>query len=76
MLQILIHQQVAKQTLRTLLGYLEWVKVSVLFMQDFIIPQMLCLLLNQKELRIQAAECLLMFISRKVNTSIVTIATM
>lgn len=38
-------------------------------MQDCIIPQILCLLLNQEELRIPACECLLMFVSRKVSYS-------
>lgn len=66
MFQVLLHQRIAEQTLLTLHGYLDWVKVNILFMQECIIPQMLCLLLNEVELRIPACECLLVFVSRKV----------
>ncbi|KAK3730363.1 hypothetical protein QZH41_014841 [Actinostola sp. cb2023] len=61
----LLHQRIAEQTLLTLQGFLDWVKFNIIFIEDCIVPQMLCLLLNEEELRIPACECLLMIVSRK-----------
>ena len=61
-----MHLRLAEQTLKTLAGYLDWVKFGVVFSQNCIILQMLCLLLEDDSLKIPAAECLLIIVSRKV----------
>ena len=65
-LQASVHLRLAEQTLLTLTGYLDWVKFAVLYTQNCIILQMLCLLLEEDALKIRAADCLLMIVSRKV----------
>ena len=64
--QASVHLRLAEQTLLTLTGYLDWVKFAVLYTQNCIILQMLCLLLEEDALKIRAADCLLMIVSRKV----------
>jgi exportin-5 len=64
--QALVHQRVAEQALLTLQGYLDWVKFNILFIQDCILLQVLCLLLDEEQLKISACECLLIIVSRKV----------
>ncbi|KAK2561918.1 Exportin-5 [Acropora cervicornis] len=54
-----VHLRLAEQTLKTLTGYLDWVKFGVLYAKNYIILQMLCLLLEEESLKIPAAECLL-----------------
>ena len=66
-LQASVHLRLAEQTLLTLTGYLDWVKFAVLYSQNCIILQMLCLLLEEDALKIRAADCLLMIVSRKVS---------
>ena len=61
-----MHLRLAEQTLKTLTGYLDWVKFGVLYAKNYIILQMLCLLLEEESLKIPAAECLLIIVSRKV----------
>lgn len=61
-----MHLRLAQQTLKTLTGYLDWVKFGVLYAKNYIILQMLCLLLEEESLKIPAAECLLIIVSRKV----------
>ncbi|KAJ7365547.1 Exportin-5 [Desmophyllum pertusum] len=63
--QAAVHQRLAEQTLLTLTGYLDWVKFGVLYSQDCIILQMLCLLLEEDSLKIPSCECLLIIASRK-----------
>lgn len=63
--QASVHLRLAEQTLKTLAGYLDWVKFGVVFSQNCIILQMLCLLLEDDSLKIPAAECLLIIVSRK-----------
>ncbi|XP_020614458.1 exportin-5-like [Orbicella faveolata] len=63
--QAAVHQRLAEQTLLTLTGYLDWVKFGVLYVQDCIILQMLCLLLEEDALKIPSCECLLIIVSRK-----------
>ena len=65
--QASVHLRLAEQTLLTLTGYLDWVKFAVLYTQNCIILQMLCLLLEEDALKIRAADCLLMIVSRKVS---------
>ena len=67
--QATVHLRLAQQTLKTLTGYLDWVKFAVLYSENCVILQMLCLLLEEDSLKILAAECLLMIVSRKVNIS-------
>lgn len=61
-----MHLRLAEQTLKTLTGYLDWVKFGVLYSKNYIVLQMLCLLLEEELLKIPAAECLLIIVSRKV----------
>ena len=61
-----MHLRLAEQTLKILMGYLDWVKFGVLYAKNYIILQMLCLLLEKESLKIPAAECLLIIVSRKV----------
>ena len=70
-----MHLHLAEQTLKTLTGYLDWVKFGVLYAKNYIILpefyklcilQMLCLLLEEESLKIPVAECLLIIVSRKV----------
>ncbi|XP_067031851.1 exportin-5-like [Acropora muricata] len=63
--QASVHLRLAEQTLKTLTGYLDWVKFGVLYAKNYIILQMLCLLLEEESLKIPAAECLLIIVSRK-----------
>lgn len=67
--QATAHLRLAQQTLKTLTGYLDWVKFAVLYSENCVILQMLCLLLEEDPLKILAAECLLMIVRRKVNIS-------
>ena len=69
--QTAVHLRLAEQTLITLTGYLDWVKFAVLYTQDCIILQMLCLLLEEDALKIRAADCLLLIVSRKVSIAAV-----
>ena len=61
-----MHLHLAEYTLKTLTGYLDWVKFGVLYAKNYIILQMLCLLLEGESLKIPASECLLIIVSRKV----------
>uniref|UniRef100_A0A8C3L656 Exportin-5 n=1 Tax=Chrysolophus pictus TaxID=9089 RepID=A0A8C3L656_CHRPC len=51
--------------LNTLAGYIDWVALSHITADNCKLLEMLCLLLNEPELQIGAAECLLIAVSRK-----------
>ncbi|ETE70477.1 Exportin-5 [Ophiophagus hannah] len=51
--------------LNTLAGYIDWVAMSHITADNCKLLEMLCLLLNEPELQIGAAECLLIVVSRK-----------
>ncbi|XP_010579563.1 PREDICTED: exportin-5, partial [Haliaeetus leucocephalus] len=55
--------------LNTLAGYIDWVALSHITADNCKLLEMLCLLLNEPELQIGAAECLLIAVSRKVSSS-------
>lgn len=55
--------------LNTLAGYIDWVAMSHITADNCKLLEMLCLLLNEPELQIGAAECLLIAVSRKVSSS-------
>ncbi|KAM4041690.1 exportin-5 [Anomaloglossus baeobatrachus] len=57
--------RVALAALNTLAGYIDWVSVSHITADDCKLLQMLCLLLEEDELQVEAAECLLIAVSRK-----------
>ncbi|KAM3930737.1 exportin-5 [Leptodactylus fuscus] len=57
--------RVALAALNTLAGYIDWVSVSHITADDCKLLQMLCLLLEEEELQVEAAECLLIAVSRK-----------
>ncbi|XP_032504416.1 exportin-5 isoform X3 [Phocoena sinus] len=51
--------------LNTLAGYIDWVSMSHITAENCKLLEMLCLLLNEQELQLGAAECLLIAVSRK-----------
>lgn len=53
--------------LNTLAGYIDWVAMSHITADNCKLLEMLCLLLNEPELQVGAAECLLIVVSRKVS---------
>lgn len=60
------HCRVAVATLNTLAGYIDWVSLVHITSGNCHLLEMLCLLLSEPELQLEAAECLLIAISRKV----------
>lgn len=61
--------RVGVAALNTLAGYIDWVALSHITADNCKLLEMLCLLLNEPELQIGAAECLLIAVSRKVSCS-------
>ncbi|XP_036270382.1 exportin-5 isoform X1 [Pipistrellus kuhlii] len=51
--------------LNTLAGYIDWVSMSLITAENCKLLEVLCLLLNEQELQLGAAECLLIAVSRK-----------
>ncbi|KAK9541525.1 hypothetical protein VZT92_001560 [Zoarces viviparus] len=64
-LQARAHCRVAVATLNTLAGYIDWVSLVHITTGNCHLLEMLCLLLSEPELQLEAAECLLIAISRK-----------
>ncbi|XP_055358363.1 exportin-5 [Betta splendens] len=59
------HCRVSVATLNTLAGYIDWVSLVYITNRNCQLLEMLCLLLSEPELQLEAAECLLIAISRK-----------
>ncbi|XP_061766057.1 exportin-5-like isoform X2 [Nerophis ophidion] len=59
------HCKVAVATLNTLAGYIDWVSLVYITSGNCRLLESLCLLLGLPELQLEAAECLLIAISRK-----------
>ncbi|XP_012578036.1 PREDICTED: exportin-5 isoform X2 [Condylura cristata] len=59
------HCRVGVAALNTLAGYIDWVSMSHITAENCKLLEMLCLLLNEQELQLGAAECLLIAVSRK-----------
>lgn len=59
----------AVSTLNTLAGYIDWVSLSYISSKYSEILEVLCLLLNEPELQLEAAECLVIAVRRKVRHS-------
>uniref|UniRef100_A0A6Q2XNR3 Exportin-5 n=1 Tax=Esox lucius TaxID=8010 RepID=A0A6Q2XNR3_ESOLU len=59
------HCRVGVATLNTLAGYIDWVAVTHITNDNCRLLEMLCLLLSETELQLEAAECLVIAISRK-----------
>ncbi|ELK00268.1 Exportin-5 [Pteropus alecto] len=57
--------RVGVAALNTLAGYIDWVSMSHITAENCKLLEMLCLLLNEQELQLGAAECLLIAVSRK-----------
>lgn len=53
--------------LNTLAGYIDWVSLNHITAENCKLVETLCLLLNEQELQLGAAECLLIAVSRKVS---------
>ncbi|XP_070834219.1 exportin-5 isoform X1 [Chaetodon trifascialis] len=64
-LQAKAHSRVAVATLNTLAGYIDWVSLVHITCGNCHLLEILCLLLSEPELQLEAAECLLIAISRK-----------
>uniref|UniRef100_A0A4W5K1K4 Exportin 5 n=1 Tax=Hucho hucho TaxID=62062 RepID=A0A4W5K1K4_9TELE len=64
-LQAKAHCRVGVAALNTLAGYIDWVALAHLTNDNCRLLEMLCLLLSETELQLEAAECLLIAISRK-----------
>ncbi|XP_032409828.1 exportin-5 [Xiphophorus hellerii] len=59
------HCRVAVATLNTLAGYIDWVTLVHITSRNCQLLEMLCLLLSEPELQLEASECLLIALSRK-----------
>uniref|UniRef100_A0A672NMW9 Exportin 5 n=1 Tax=Sinocyclocheilus grahami TaxID=75366 RepID=A0A672NMW9_SINGR len=59
------HWRVGVATLNTLAGYIDWVALVHITSDNCHLLEILCLLLSEPELQLEAAECLLIAISRK-----------
>ncbi|XP_066552566.1 exportin-5 isoform X2 [Amia ocellicauda] len=59
------HCRVGVAALNTLAGYIDWVALVHITHDNCRLLEMLCLLLSETELQLEAAECLLIAISRK-----------
>ncbi|XP_072526309.1 exportin-5 [Salminus brasiliensis] len=59
------HCRVAVATLNTLAGYIDWVALFHITNENCQLLEILCLLLSEPELQLEAAECLLIAVSRK-----------
>ncbi|KAG2467195.1 XPO5 protein, partial [Polypterus senegalus] len=59
------HCRVGIATLNTLAGYIDWVALNHITSDNCRLLEMLCLLLSETELQLEAAECLLIAVSRK-----------
>uniref|UniRef100_A0A673H862 Importin N-terminal domain-containing protein n=1 Tax=Sinocyclocheilus rhinocerous TaxID=307959 RepID=A0A673H862_9TELE len=59
------HWRVGVATLNTLAGYIDWVALVHITNDNCHLLEILCLLLSEPELQLEAAECLLIAISRK-----------
>ncbi|KAG3289529.1 exportin 5, transcript variant X2 [Ictidomys tridecemlineatus] len=57
--------RVGVAALNTLAGYIDWVSMSHITAENCKLLVILCLLLNEQELQLGAAECLLIAVSRK-----------
>ncbi|XP_016046920.1 exportin-5 [Erinaceus europaeus] len=57
--------RVGVAALNTLAGYIDWVSMSHITAENCKLLEILCLLLNEQELQLEAAECLLIAVSRK-----------
>jgi hypothetical protein len=67
--KILLQKLLAEAALSTLNGFVEWANIKFLVQDNAILLQTLCLLLQEDELRLKAAECLEAIAGRKVRTS-------
>ncbi|KAJ8248631.1 hypothetical protein GJAV_G00244070 [Gymnothorax javanicus] len=59
------HCRVGVATLNTLAGYIDWVALVHITNENCRLLEMLCLLLGEADLQLEAAECLLIAVSRK-----------
>ncbi|KAK3523336.1 hypothetical protein QTP86_029488 [Hemibagrus guttatus] len=59
------HCRVSVTTLNTLAGYIDWVALVHITNNSCRLLEILCLLLSEPELQLEAAECLLIAVSRK-----------
>ena len=60
------HCKVAQAALNTLTVYVDWISSNFLFEENGHLLQLLCAMLNERQLQLPAVECLLVITSRKV----------
>ncbi|KAH6925470.1 hypothetical protein HPB50_005719 [Hyalomma asiaticum] len=64
--ELRLHRQLTETTLLTMASFVEWIPLSKVTGSDGLLPRIFCYLLPDANLRIQAAECLLQVLSRKL----------
>lgn len=64
--KVLVHKVLSEAILSTLSGYVAWVNTKHLEQDNAVLLELLCFLLEDDELRMSAAECLELIVSRKV----------
>lgn len=59
------HRRVVQVALETLTGFVEWVSIVHIMAGEGRLLQILCVLLNDMEFQLHAAECLSQIVNRK-----------
>ncbi|KAH7971896.1 hypothetical protein HPB52_003661 [Rhipicephalus sanguineus] len=60
-----LHRQLTETTLLSMAGFIEWTPLKEVMESDGLLPRIFCYLLSDRDLRIQAAECLLQVLGQK-----------
>lgn len=63
--ELSLHRQLTETTLQALEGFVEWIPVAEMMGSDGLIPRIFCFLLSDPALRVRAAQCLRLVLSRK-----------
>lgn len=63
--QALAHSRVVQVALLTLTGFVEWVSITHIMASNGRLLQILCILLNDADFQLPAAECLLQIVNRR-----------
>lgn len=63
--ELSLHRQLTETTLLTMAGFVEWIPLGEVTGSGGLLPRIFCFLLSDRNLRIQAAECLLQVLARK-----------
>lgn len=63
--ELSLHRQLTETTLLSMAGFIEWTPLKEVMESDGLLPRIFCYLLSDRDLRIQAAECLLQVLGQK-----------